>query len=132
MTRYAIDLGTTVRLLRDGRTPAPAHRLVAPARLRADVLAALYSEARTGRLDERAGRHELESFAELTIRLLGDRVSRSTAWSIARDLDRDDVGPAEYLAVATLQSDALITEDPRLVTGAQNRIPVAPFDALFV
>jgi predicted nucleic acid-binding protein len=131
MTRYAIDLGTTLRLIRDGRPVAAEHRLVAPARLRADVLAALYSEVRAGRLDDRTGRRELELFAELPIRLLGDRVSRSTAWTIARDLDWDDVGHAEYLAVAKLQSDALITDDSRLVAGASGVIPVAPFDALF-
>ena len=130
MTRYAIDLGTTLRLIRDGGTVAPEHRLVAPARLRADVLAALYDDVRSGRLDERTGRRELEAFAELTIRLLGDRVSRSTAWTIARDLDWDDVGPAEYLAVAKLQADALVTDDPRLIAAAEGLIPLAPFTAL--
>jgi predicted nucleic acid-binding protein len=130
MTRYAIDLGTTLRLLRDARAVAPEHRLVAPARLRADVLAAFYDEVRTGQLDERTGRRELESFAELPIRLLGDRVSRSTAWTIATDLNWDDVGLAEYLAVAKLQADALVTEDPQLIAASEGIVPLAPFDDL--
>jgi predicted nucleic acid-binding protein len=131
MTRYVIDPGTTLRLLRDERTPSADHKLVAPARLRSDVLSALYDEVRQGGLDDRTGRGELEAFAELSIRLLGDRVSRSTAWTIARDLDWADAGPAEYLAVAKLQADALITDDPHLIAGAAGLIPLAPFDALF-
>lgn len=131
VTRYAIDLGTTLRLIREARPPAPEHRLVAPARLRSDVLSAIYEEARVGGLDDRAGRHELEVFAELSIRLLGDRVSRSTAWSIASGLDWDDVSPAEYLAVAKLQADAMVSEDPRLIAGAEGLIPIAPHAALF-
>lgn len=131
MARYVIDPGTTLRLLRDERTVSGAHKLVAPARLRSDVLSALYGQVRQGALDDRAGRRELEGFAELSIRLLGDRVSRSTAWTIARDLDWADAGPAEYLAVAKLQADALITDDPRLIAGADGLIPLAPYAALF-
>lgn len=131
MTRYVIDPGTTLRLLRDERPASAQHKLVAPARLRSDVLVALYEEVRQGALDDRTGRRELEGFAELSIRLLGDRVSRSTAWTIARDLDWADAGPAEYLAVATLQADALITDDPHLIAGAEGLIPLAPYDALF-
>ena len=122
---------TTLRLIREGRAPSPEHRLVAPARLRTDVLAALYDDVRAGKLDDRSGRRELEQFAEIPIRLLGDRVSRSTAWSIASSLDWDDVGPAEYLAVAKLQADALVTEQAQLIAGADGLIPVAPFSALF-
>lgn len=131
MTRYVIDPGSMVRLLRDERTVSGAHQLVAPARLRSDVLSSLYAEVRQGRLDDRTGRRELEGFAELSIRLLGDRVSRSTAWTIARDLDWADAGPAEYLAVAKLQADALITDDRDLIAGAEGLIPLAAYDALF-
>jgi predicted nucleic acid-binding protein len=131
MTRYVIDPGSTVRLLRDERTVSGAHQLVAPARLRSDVLSALYEQVRQGALDDRTGRRELEGFAELSIRLLGDRVSRSTAWTIARDLDWADAGPAEYLAVARLQADALITDDRDLIAGAEGLIPLAKYDALF-
>jgi len=131
MTRYVIDPGTTLRLLRDERTVSGTHTLVAPARLRSDVLSALYDEVRQDSLDDRTGRRELEGFAELSIRLLGDRVSRSTAWTIARDLDWADAGPAEYLAVAKLQADALITDDPHLTAGAEGVIPLASYDSLF-
>lgn len=128
IARYVIDPGTT---LRERRSASADHKLVAPARLRSDVLSALYEQVRQGALDDRTGRRELEGFAELSIRLLGDRVSRSTAWTIARDLDWADAGPAEYLAVAKLQADTLIADDPHLTAGAKGLIPVAGYDSLF-
>jgi len=125
-TRVAIDAPTCRELLRRG-APLPAdHRLVAPAVLRSDVLALLFAEVRAGTLAEAEGRRELDRFAELSVRLLGDRVSRSRAWAIARDLGWDDPRPAEYLAVAVLQADVLVTVDPHLVEGARGRVPVVP------
>jgi predicted nucleic acid-binding protein len=53
------------------------------------------------------------------MRLLGDRVSRRTAWKIARDQDCGTVRNAEYLAVAKLQADALITLDTALANQAR-------------
>jgi predicted nucleic acid-binding protein len=63
-------------------------------------------------------------------RLLGDRVSRATAWQLAERLGWDDVGRAEYLAVAKLQADALVTEDPELVRAADGVVPLARFEDL--
>ena len=51
---------------------------------------------------------------EIKIRLLGDRVSRKTAWRVAREHDWDTLRDAEYLAVTRLQADALVTVDPGL------------------
>jgi predicted nucleic acid-binding protein len=65
------------------------------------------------------------------MRLLGDRVSRRTAWQIARQHDWDTLRDAEYLAVARLQADALVTVDPRLAAAATDVVPVAPVEALF-
>jgi len=56
-------------------------------------------------------------------------VSRSTAWKIATELGWDEIGPAEYLAVATLQADALVTDDKRLVV--QRLVPIAAYDEIF-
>lgn len=129
MTRFSIDAAVALRLIRDGRTVPGRHQLVAPSGLRSEVLALLYREARSGGLDEKNARRQLDGLAGLKIRLLGDRVSRSTAWKIAADLGWDEIGPAEYLAVATLQTDALVTEDDRL-TG-QRLVPIAAYDDLF-
>jgi len=66
----------------------------------------------------------------MKIRLLGDRVSRATAWRIAERLGWDDIGPAEYLAVASLQADALVTEDDRLASAAHGIVEVVGYQAL--
>lgn len=64
------------------------------------------------------------------MRLLGDRVSRGTAWKIAREHDWDTTYDAEYLAVTRLQADALVTIDPSLATRARDVVPLAPVEAL--
>ena len=64
------------------------------------------------------------------LRLLGDRVSRAVAFKLARQLDLDAIGPAEYLAVASLQSDALVTDDPALRAAADGIVPLARFEDL--
>jgi len=64
------------------------------------------------------------------MRLLGDRVSRATAWRIAREKDWDTLRDAEYLAVTRLQADALVTVDPDLAAKAETIVPVAPLQAL--
>ncbi|MET0811645.1 MAG: hypothetical protein ABWY03_01235 [Microbacterium sp.] len=130
MTRYAIDSGIALRLIRESITVSTEHQLVAPAVLRSHALSTLYRDTREGRLDEANGRRQLEGVAELKIRLLGDRVSRATAWKIADQLGWDDTARAEYLAVAKLQSDALVTEDPLLAAAAEGIVPLATWDDL--
>jgi len=129
MTRFTIDAAVALRLIRDGVPPAPRHQLVAPSGLRSQVLSLLYREVRAGRLEDAAARQQLDALAGLKIRLLADRVSRSTAWKIATELGWDEIGPAEYLAVATLQADALVTDDKRLVV--QRLVPIAAYDEIF-
>jgi predicted nucleic acid-binding protein len=129
MTRFAIDAAVALRLIRSGRTVPDHHQLVAPAGLRSEVLSRLYREVRAGGLADRDARQQLDALAGLKIRLLADRVSRSTAWKIATELDWAEIGPAEYLAVATLQADALVTEDDRLTD--QRRVPISAYAELF-
>jgi predicted nucleic acid-binding protein len=131
MTRFVIDPVVAVRLIREERAVAAEHKLVAPSLLRSDVLSLLYRERRAGTTDAVAARAELDRLAELPIRLLGDRVSRATAWRIAEHLDWEDVRPAEYLAVAKLQADAIVTDDPLLVAGAEGTVPRADYEDLF-
>lgn len=131
MTRYAIDAGTALRLVAEGRTVSAAHTLVGPALLRSHALAALYRAVREGTLPEKEGRARLEGIAGLKIRLLGDRVSRATAWKIAAQLGWEDTAQAEYLAVASLQADALIAADAALRAAAEGIVPLAEFDDLF-
>lgn len=88
------------------------------------------SDVRAARLTEADGRRQLEQLAALKIRLLGDRVSRATAWKLADRLGWDEIGPAEYLAVATLQADALVTDDPQLAAAADGIVEIVSYEAL--
>ena len=64
------------------------------------------------------------------MRLLGDRVSRRTAWQLARQHDWDTLRDAEYLAVTRLQADALATVDPSLAETARDVVAVTTIDEL--
>ncbi|WP_223692613.1 type II toxin-antitoxin system VapC family toxin [Leifsonia poae] len=128
--RFAIDAPTALRLVRDRVTDDAHPPLVAPAVLRSHVLSMLYREARDGLLDEATARRQLEGLASLKIRLLGDRVSRATAWRLARQLDWEDTAPAEYLAVATLQADVLVAGDDRIAAAATGLVPLAEYGDL--
>lgn len=130
MTRYAIDAPTAIRLARDGITVPAEHQLVAPNVLRSEVLSLLYRAVRAGELEDREGKGLLDRVTTTRVRLLGDRVSRATAWQLAEGLGWQDVGRAEYLAVARLQADVLVTEDPDLVRAAEGVVTVAGVEAL--
>ena len=130
MTRYAIDAPTALRLIEEDAVVGAGHALVAPTVLRSHALSLLYRAVRSGALDEQVARARLERLAELKIRLLGDRVSRATAWRLATRLGWGDTPPAEYLAVAVLQADLLVTADPQLRAGAEDVIALAPYEAL--
>ena len=131
MTRYVIDAPTAVQLARDDRAIAAEHSLVAPSLLRSQALSILYRAARSGELSSKEARTLLDRVTELKIRLLGDRVSRGTAWRIAEELGWDDTADAEYLAVTRLQADALIALDPRLAERARGVVPLASIDELY-
>lgn len=64
------------------------------------------------------------------MRLLGDRVSRRTAWKLAREHQCDSLQDAEYLAVTRLQADALITVDPAMTQKARGIAELADIGAL--
>ncbi|ERG63757.1 hypothetical protein L332_04720 [Agrococcus pavilionensis RW1] len=122
MTRFAIDAPTALRIVRE-RVDVGEHSLVSTGALRSQAMQLLYDEVRAGALDEAEGRAQLEAVAALKVRLLGDRVSRSVAWRIAARLDWAEIGAAELLAVASLQADALVTDDERLAAAAEGVAP---------
>jgi predicted nucleic acid-binding protein len=130
MTRFAIDALTAVRLARESITVSDEHRLVAPKLLHSDVLSIVYRAVRRGELGEVEARAILGRVTTMRIRLLGDRVSRATAWKVARQLDHPDTAKAEYVAVAQLQADAFVTLDSELAREVGDLVPLAPFEAL--
>ncbi len=130
MTRYVVDAPTVLHLLDDEVRIDPSVQLVAPSSIRSEAMQLLLRDvARGSRTDEEAlATHE--KLTALKMRLLGDRVSRGTAWRIARRLGWDQLRDAEYLAIAQLQADALVTVDPELAAKAAGIVPVAPLHAL--
>jgi predicted nucleic acid-binding protein len=130
MTRIAIDARTAIRLVREQVVVPPEHQLVAPTLLRSQVLQLLYRDARSGALTEAEARTLLDGVTALRIRLLGDRVSRAVAWRVASRLGWDDTADAEYVAVAQLQADVLVTLDPELARQVEGVVATAPFSVL--
>ena len=126
MARFVIDPMTLV-LLADHREWSPDHQLVAPNSIRSQALDLLLQHAR-GELSDHAAMEMHKRMTELKMRLLGDRVSRRTAWRIAMDHDWSSIKDAEYLAVAKLQADALVTVNPELAAKAQGVVPIAELD----
>lgn len=129
-TRFAIDAVTALRLVREDPAAGARLPLVAPAVLRSHAMSILYHDADAGLLDEKTARALLDRIATLKIRLLGDRVSRATAWKIARQLKWEDTGQAEYIAVATLQADVLVAGDRDIAAAASGLVPLATYDDL--
>jgi hypothetical protein len=130
MTRYAIDAPTLLHLVAEGIRVHPDHQLVAPNLIRSQALALLFEAVRSGELTEKEARARHTGFTETRMRLLGDRMSRWTAWQIARDQGWEVTYPAEYLAVTRLQADAFVTVDDQMRQLAEGVVPLAPVDAL--
>ncbi|MGN2638172.1 hypothetical protein ACTD5D_18625 [Nocardia takedensis] len=130
MARYVIDAVTLLHLVDAGLTVDPSHRLVAPNAIRSQVLQLLLDDVRAGKRTEKAALEAHERVTETKMRLLGDRVSRRAAWQLAVRNDWDTLEDAEYLAVARLQADALITVDPAFAIRARELVTVAAFEDL--
>jgi predicted nucleic acid-binding protein len=131
MTRYAIDAPTLLHLVDSELTVDPSHQLVAPSRIRSEALELLLRDVRDGVRSEKEALALHERMTELKLRVLGDRVSRRTAWKIARDHEWDTLRDAEYLAIARLQADALVTVSSDLADKAASVVSVAAVEGLF-
>ncbi len=130
MMRYVIDAPTLVHLVDQELRIDPSVQVVAPSSIRSEALQLLLRDVSEGRRTDAAALEAHERITELKMRLLGDRVSRGTAWRIARERGWDTLRDAEYLAVTRLQADALVTVDPDLAAKADGVVPVAPLHAL--
>ena len=130
MARYVIDAPTLLHLLDNDLQVGTGHQLAAPSIIRSEALQLLLDDVRRGARTDREAMATHRQLTELKMRLLGDRMSRGTAWKIARERDWDMLRDAEYLAVTRLQADALVTVDPALAARAEGIVPVAPLQAL--
>jgi predicted nucleic acid-binding protein len=130
MARYVIDAPTLLHLVDAELHVDPGHQLVAPNSIRSEALELLLRDVRSGKRTEAAALKAHERITEQRMRLLGDRVSRRTAWQIARQHDWVTLRDAEYLAVTRLQADALVTVDPSLAAAAREVAAVAAVEDL--
>jgi predicted nucleic acid-binding protein len=130
MARYVIDAPTLLHLVDAELHIDPGHELIAPNSIRSEALELLLRDVRAGKRTEAAALEVHERMTETKMRLLGDRVSRRTAWHVARQHDWDTLRDAEYLAVTRLQADALVTVDPSLAATARDVVAVAAVDDL--
>jgi predicted nucleic acid-binding protein len=130
MACYAIDAPTLLHLVEHELTVDPAHRLVAPHSIRSEAMGLLLRDVRRGLRSDRQALELHERMTELKMRLLGDRVSRRTAWQIAVAHEWASLRDAECLAIARLQADAFVTVDADLAGKADTVTNVAPLEAL--
>jgi predicted nucleic acid-binding protein len=130
MARYVIDAPTLLHLVTERVEVSPEHQLVAPHLIRSQALSLLLASVRQGDISEAEALQRHEGLTEMKMRLLGDRVSRRTAWKIAQEQGWETTFDAEYLAVTKLQADALITIDPALAARAAHIVPLAPLSDL--
>lgn len=130
MARYVIDAPTLLHLVDHGLRLDPGVQLVAPSSIRSEALGLLLRDVNAGRWSETEALDAHRRLTEVKVRLLGDRVSRGTAWRIARDHGWDTLRDAEHLAITRLQADALVSIDADLVAAADGVVPLAPLSVL--
>jgi predicted nucleic acid-binding protein len=109
---------------------AAAHQLVAPTLVRSQALAALYEAARTGDISAAEGIERVMRINTPKVRFLGDRVLQRQAWKVADQLGWETTYDAEYVALTTLQPDALVTCDKELARAVSGLVETATVDAL--
>lgn len=130
MTRFVVDADVVLHLLQEDVTVSDEHQLLAPALIRSEVLATLYSAARSGEMSEADALELNERFSKMKMRLLGDAVLRRVAWKLAAQLDWESTYPAEYVALTQLQADAYVTRDEQLARSLDGVVETAGIDKL--
>jgi predicted nucleic acid-binding protein len=130
MTRYVISPDVALRLAHDEAVISDEHQLLAPTLLRSQMLSLLYQAVRRREMTKKDADRQLNYLRALRIRLLGDRVLQNVAWKIADQLGWADTLDAEYVALTTLQADALITLDTKLAHAVKGILMIAHIEAL--
>ncbi|HEY6744666.1 MAG TPA: type II toxin-antitoxin system VapC family toxin [Mycobacteriales bacterium] len=130
MAKYVIAADVALRLAEDGTGVGSGHQLLAPTLLRSQLLSRLYQAVGRGELTRKEAGRRLDYVRGLRIRLLGDRVLQSTAWTVADRLGWPDTYDAEYVALTQLQADAFVTLDDRLARAVRDLVTVATLEDL--
>jgi indolepyruvate ferredoxin oxidoreductase alpha subunit len=130
VTRFVVDCETLLRIAAGEIEVAAEHKLLAPALVRSQALSALYESARRGEISTSEGRERVRRVNSLRIRFLGDKVLQAQAWKVAEELGWATTYDAEYVALAQLQADALITSNRELAQAVAGLVETATTDAL--
>jgi predicted nucleic acid-binding protein len=132
MARFVVDCETLLQLASGDIQVAEGHRLFAPTLVRSQALAALYDAARSGEISAAEGLERVSRLnsASLKVRFLGDRALQRQAWKIADQLGWETTYDAEYVALTTLQADALVTSNPKLARAVAGLVNTVTVDAL--
>ena len=130
MTRFVVDCETLLRVAAGEIEVAAEHQLVAPTLVRSQALAALYQAARRAEITAAEGIERVTRLNSLKVRFLGDKVLQRQAWKVADQLGWETTYDAEYVALTTLQADALVTSDDELARAVSGLVETATVDAL--
>ena len=130
MTRFVVDAGAVLGLATTEIDVSATHQLLAPTLLRSQTLSALHEAVQRGEVPAGVARERLARIGRLPIRLLGDAVLRRRAWELADQLGWASTYDAEYVALAQLQADALITLDMDPARRVRGIVVIASIDEL--
>ncbi|MCY7286765.1 MAG: hypothetical protein LH624_00545 [Cryobacterium sp.] len=132
VARYVIDCETLLGMAAGDIEVASGHRLYAPTLVRSQALAALFDAARKGEISATEGLERVSRLnaASLNVRFLGDRALQRQARKIAEQLGWETTYDAEYVALTTLQADALVTSNPKLARSVAGLVKTVTVDAL--
>ncbi len=130
MTKFVVDAGAVLHLVTEGIEIGAQHELLAPTLLRSQVLSTLHEAVSRGDLSDDVARERLAKVNKIKIRLLGDAVRRRRAWELADSLGWWETFGAEYVALAQLQADALVTTNQDFARALDGIVTVASVDDL--
>lgn len=130
VAKFVVDCGVVLRLASEEVRVRAKHELLAPTLLRSQTLSALHEAVHAGKLETEVARARLAWIWDMPIRLLGDAVLRRRAWDVAEQLGWAETYGAEYVALAQLQADALVTLNAKFARAVKGLVPTAKFDEL--
>ncbi|HYT50592.1 MAG TPA: type II toxin-antitoxin system VapC family toxin [Gaiellaceae bacterium] len=130
MTRFVIDCETLLRIAAGEIEVTGEHRLVAPTLVRSQALSTLYEAARRGEISAEEGIERVTRINSLKVRFLGDKMLQRKAWKVADQLGWETTFDAEFVALAQLQADVLVTSNSDLARAVSGLVKTATIDAL--
>ena len=130
VARFVVDCETLLAVAAGEIEVAEGHQLLAPTLVRSQALAALYEAARRGEITASEGIDRVMRLNTMKVRFLGDKALQRQAWKLAEQLGWSSTYDAEYVALTTLQGDALVTSNAQLASAVSTLVKTVTVDAL--